>query len=162
MSLLDKEIQAFLEKNIDLIDEGRWKEFYDTAAESTLFHYVGSITDVLLDSGINPLEKSTEIFDNMFVRSKIKRLNISPMIQTLGISAFYDSDIEEVTIPEGVEEIPMECFEECIHLHTITIPGSVTEIAPDAIWERAVIVCPPNSFAEFWGENHGFQVRIKS
>lgn len=162
MSLLDNEIQEFLEKNIDLIDNGRWKEFYDAAAESTLFHYVGSITDVLLDSGINPLENSTEIFDNMFVRSKIKHLNIPAAIQTMGISAFYDSAIEEVTIPDGVQEIPMECFEDCTHLHTITIPRSVKEIAPDAIWDRAVIVCPQNSFAEFWGENHGFQVRTES
>lgn len=162
MDLLGKEIQEFLEKNIDLIDAGRWEEFYDAAAESTLFHHVGNITDVLLDSDINPLEKSTKIFDNMFVRSKIKQLNISPMIQTIGISAFYNSDIEEVTIPEGVEEIPMECFADCIHLHTVTIPSSVTEIAPDAIWDRTVIVCPPNSFAAYWGEKHGFQVRIKS
>lgn len=160
MDLLDKEILEFLEDNIDLIDEGRWKDFYDSAAESTLFHHVGKITDVLLDSGINPLENSTEIFDNMFVRSKIKHLNIPAAIQTIGISAFYDSTIEEVTIPEGVQEIPMECFEECTHLHTITIPSSVTYIAPDAIWEDAVIVCPPGSFAAFWGEKRGFEVRL--
>lgn len=155
------EIQRFIETYIDLIDANKWEEFYDAAADSSLFHYVGKITDVLMASGIDPLATSDRIFDNMFVGSEVRKMRIPPHIQSIGASAFYDSALEEIVIPDGVSEIPMECFEECDALHTISIPESVTEIAWDAIPSQAVVVCPENSYAAYWCARYCINVRIE-
>lgn len=160
MSLMT-EIQHFTETYIDLIDANKWEEFYDAAAKSSLFNNIGKITDVLMASGIDPLATSDRIFDNMFVRSEVRKMRIPPHIKSIGVSAFYDSALVEVEIPEGVSDIPMECFEECLSLQTISIPESVTHIAWSAIPSRAVIVCPKDSYAAHWGRRYHINVRIK-
>ena len=45
---------------------------------------------------------------------------------------FYDSAVSEVTLPEGIGEIPAACFYDCRNLRRIVLPAGVAHVAHDA------------------------------
>lgn len=156
----------WIENHIDDIDSCNWEKFYmelDDADESSewgdLYYSVGCITDILLQAGINPLDTTTIIYPNMFVCSQIEHIDISH-ITMLGRSAFYNSKLNECKIPEGVKDIPMECFESCFRLKWVEIPKSVVRIASDAFpLDNADLILKVHkgSFASKWVKDTVFQ-----
>ena len=48
------------------------------------------------------------------------------------IVLFYDSAVSEVTLPEGIGEIPAACFYDCRNLRRIVLPAGVAHVAHDA------------------------------
>ena len=63
---------------------------------------------------------------------------------TLGKGAFYAcADLKTVTIGEGTETIPAECFRKCAALESVTLPDSVKEINCGGFTEQgAFSECP--------------------
>ena len=76
---------------------------------------------------------------------------------TVGDESFFgDSSIDEVVIPEGTEEIGQKAFAYS-GLKNITIPNSVTSIAPDAFIgiNGMTICCSANSYARRFADENG-------
>ena len=64
---------------------------------------------------------------------KITKLTLPMTLRHIGSYAFYDmSALEEINIPEGVEEIDDFTFWKCRFLKSITIPGTVKRIGRSA------------------------------
>lgn len=105
--------------------------------------------------------------------SNLKRINIPESVTNIGSSAFNGcSSLERIDIPNGVTDIGFSTFFGCKKLIRVTIPSSVTHIAYDAFSERVdeydhqyipiplnnlIIYCPPNSYAEIYAKEYGFQ-----
>ncbi|RIA78143.1 leucine rich repeat (LRR) protein [Anaeroplasma bactoclasticum] len=57
-----------------------------------------------------------------------EKINISSSCKFILNSAFYDSGLKEVTIPEGVKEIGDYAFRQCRALEKVSIPNNVKRI----------------------------------
>lgn len=73
------------------------------------------------------------------------------------------TEIEEITIPDGVTSIGEYAFKDCASLKKITIPDSVTEIGEGALDKnsQAVIVCGEDSAAYRYAQENGIEYEIK-
>ena len=83
-------------------------------------------------------------------------------VTSIGASAFKDSNIKTIVIPDSVTRIGNEAFAGCAGLTSITIPASVTEIAEDAFagCEQLVIKCYPASAAYYYAQAHGIAFEL--
>lgn len=63
---------------------------------------------------------------------KISTVNILYGVKKIGYSAFYDSSLTYVSIPESVTIIDTNSFRQCKSLQNVTIPGSVEKIEINA------------------------------
>lgn len=63
---------------------------------------------------------------------KVEELKLPQSLRKIGDEAFAEMEIDHITIPEGIVEIPSYCFSGCSNLETITIPKSVTKIGEGA------------------------------
>lgn len=106
---VDLRIKGFLNGNIELLNSNNFDELYRK------FQYVAaintSLTEILYQAGINPLEYMTKVPD------------------------FYASGsgiITEITIPGTITAIGSHAFEECINLRNVYISKSVNTIKYDA------------------------------
>jgi len=70
-----------------------------------------------------------EIDNNALRNSGIKKLTISGGVKKLNYSFLYgDTDLEEVTIVDGIEALWGNQFEGCINLKKVTLPPSLTRL----------------------------------
>jgi hypothetical protein len=60
-------------------------------------------------------------------------------VTALAPSSFKRTNLREVTIPNGITEIPDSCFYDCATLTAVTIPNSVTRIGEDAFYHCKAI-----------------------
>jgi len=51
----------------------------------------------------------------------LKTLELPNSLKEIGCSAFYKSGIEELKIPDSVENIGPDCFSKCVNLKTIEL-----------------------------------------
>ena len=88
--------QDFIEKYINDIDANNWKKVYDLANIELDMVSVGYLTEMFLDSGINPLLWMEDIPNN-FLNSttRIKSIHIPDNTYWIGKRAFYDSKLED-------------------------------------------------------------------
>jgi len=81
--------------------------------------------------------KSIQIID---YKGSATTVNIPAKIKNLPVislgSAFHDTNITSVTIPNSVTEIEMGAFQNCSKLVSVTIPNSIT-----GIWDNAFRSC---------------------
>lgn len=156
-------VKRFIEQHIDLIDKKDFEKLYYIIDNETwndpgagwLFHNAGFVTDVLYEIGIDPLEKTDEIFPNFCVSSEMEQFRIPPHIKIIGRSAFYGSELRSIIIPEGVTSINMEAFSQCYDLLDVTVPKSVTSIAADAFDDHdkeLVFKCYKESVADRYAQ----------
>ena len=88
---------------------------------------------------------------------KIGAYDISPNVRTISSTAFSDSDLSSITIPEGVVTIEDYAFYGCNALTSIVIPNSVTHLGEGAFYEctalTSVIVGSgvPSLYYTFYG-----------
>lgn len=113
---------------------------------------------------------------------KITHFEILPTTKTIMKSALYNAKfVEEITIPEGVKEIPSYAFASsgittvnlpnsltsidthaffnCNHLEKIIIPSSVTNINTNAFYQCTtfkIIYGVVGSYAETWATDNGY------
>jgi hypothetical protein len=74
----------------------------------------------------------SQIGNRAFRGNRIEKLLIPPMVKRIGESAFSNNEISELVISEGVETIDNYAFVYNPSLMTVTIPESVTSLAPYA------------------------------
>ncbi len=91
-----------------------------TTIPNTCFSSCYALNLVALPEGI------TTIGDGAFGGcTSITTLALPDSVNKLGVATFSGSGLTTFTIPDGVEEIPEQCFNSCHYLETINIPDSV-------------------------------------
>lgn len=99
---MTQEQKTYIENNVELIDNNNWDKFFKHAPHGT--------GTVLYEAGINFLKD----------------------IRYVPGSAFYESNIQTIDIPNNIRIIGNHAFQDCSSLTSITIPDSVTMIGPYA------------------------------
>lgn len=107
----------------------------------TLGQYVGDKTSVTIPQTVN----------------EVKLIRI-------GDGAFKNSSVQEVIMPDGIEEIGWFAFSGCRALHRIEIPASVISVEYGAFEycsPALVIVCEKGSYIEAYAQSWGIRVEYK-
>ena len=86
------------------------------------------------------------------------------IVTTIGKSAFEDSSLKSITIPNSVTTIGDDAFENCYSLKSITIPDSVTTIGEYAFrsCDSLISITIPNSVTTIGGFAFGNCNSLKS
>ena len=133
--------KVFIEENIEQIENNEFTALYKNASGDHVD--IQDLTNSLYEADIDPLEYMTEIPKKFFYRSakSIDGFKIPNNIQTIIDHAFYQTDIMEINIPEGVTSIESKSFGMCPNLLFVSIPHSMEFI------DRAVFL-GSNALAE--------------
>ena len=122
--------QDFIEKYINDIDANNWKKIYDMANTELDEVSVGYLTEMFLDSGINPLLQMEDIPNN-FLNStkKVKSIHIPDNIYWIGKKAFCGSRLEQLDLSKTiVQSIEPEAFQYCNNLEKIIFSNKLMRI----------------------------------
>lgn len=86
------------------------------------------ITNIVLNEGLETIGNSA------FSESLIETLIIPNSVTSLGESFCYScSKLNKVVIPNGLTTLPLSSFQSCSNLTSLTIPSSITEISTRAL-----------------------------
>ena len=78
----------------------------------------------------------TEIGNNCFKdRFRITEITLPDSLNSIGHSAFSNTSIESIEIPDGITDIPVNAFRECDDLISINLPDSITSVGNYAFME---------------------------
>lgn len=103
-----------------------------TAIEQEAFRRCRTLTAVTIPDGI------TRIGTSAFVGCGITSVFIPASVEKIGFGAFsFCSELNALTISDGVQNIDDEAFRQCGKLTSVNIPSSVTEIGWLAFYECA-------------------------
>jgi len=116
------------------------KAFYECTKlrHVTLPQYLRSIEDEafgLCDKleEIKILDSITHIGKGAFEGTlALQKVVLPSTLTMLPEALLYDSAVSEVTLPEGIGEIPAACFYDCRNLRRIVLPAGVAHVAHDA------------------------------
>lgn len=115
----------YIENHINLIDNEQFELLYTEAGKDAIL--ARDITDILLASGINPLEYMYYI-PNGFARGarrSMKGFFIPDGIEGIEGFAFGATDISAITVPDGCKQICRGAFSRCPELESIWLPASL-------------------------------------
>lgn len=117
--------KVFIEQYINLITENKFEDLYRIALKDHVA--IEDLTNSLLQADINPLDHMTYIPQEFFYKStkSIDGFIIPHNIVDIRERAFYETDLTEITIPEGVQSIYTFAFARCKNLVFVTIPHSI-------------------------------------
>lgn len=126
--------KVFIEQYINLITENKFEDLYRIALREHVV--IEDLTNSLLKADIYPLEHMSYIPQEFFYKStkSIDGFIIPNNIVDIRERAFYETDLTEITIPEGVQSIYTFAFARCKNLLFVTIPHSIEFI------DRAVFI----------------------
>lgn len=135
------EVKEFIEQNIDLIEQKMWDKVYDNADFTLDSENTGNLTTILLDSGLDPIfEQGLSYIPKYYLSDqKITTFEIPSNITALKEGCFSYSTIQEITIPEAVQEIDDYVFCDCASLKEVTIFSYTAFIS-----KTAFAYCPKN------------------
>lgn len=126
------EIKEFIEKHIDLIEDGRFEELYKLQSKwytVELARLVGIFTETLLSADIDPAKYMKKIPPFYLTGTKIASYIIPQNITAIDWSAFIDcNEFTSITIPDSVTSIGDYAFGYCEGLTGVTIGNSVKSI----------------------------------
>lgn len=129
---MNTKIKEFIEKNINLIEQGRFEELYDLAITGIVGRnlLVGKFTEALLGADIDPVEYMGKIPPFYLNGAEgIKYYTIPDGAISIGDYAFcYCPKLKSVMIGDSVTSIGKYAFSNCHNLPSITIPESVITI----------------------------------
>lgn len=107
----------------------------------------------------------TTIGKSAFEDSSLKSITIPNSVTTIGELAFGNcNSLKSITIPDSVISIGAYAFYDCDSLTSITIPDSVISIGVDAFddCESITIQCNPGSYAEKYCKDNNLKCFIIS
>ena len=146
--------EELIEKNIDLIDNNQWEDFYINECEGLNGSIIRRLHHMFYEAGIDPITEGNmqfiprcyfsnnikidsyiipntvlKIKELAFCRAKIKKIKFTENSEcyVIGQSAFEYSDLEEITLPKSLEYIEFGAFSHCEKLKKITYLGTTQE-----------------------------------
>ena len=120
-------LQVFIEDNIQMIEQRDWKGVYRRLADIDVY-LIPHFTKMLLDLKEDPLEGMDYIPENFLRQMSITSFDIPSGIKTIGAAAFFHCDLKQIIIPEGVESIQGDAFENNKNLEYVKLPKSIQRI----------------------------------
>lgn len=124
---MKEEIKHFIERNIDLIDSGKFKTVYKELRRLSVM-YTGEFTKILLDAGIDPAKYMNGLPESYLAGVKYTSYEIPENITFIGGSAFAYTQLKSVVIPKRVEHLNPHVFENCGNLEKVVLPDSLITI----------------------------------
>lgn len=129
--IMDEELKAFIEENIELIDSKQFKKLYDNFHKSKIASWMlGEFTQGLWDADIHP-----ELYMNelplWFTHTNfdLKKFTVPSNIIKIGDNAFGNcQNLEELIISEGVKDLGDNLCNSCENLRTLSLPKSLEKI----------------------------------
>jgi hypothetical protein len=117
--------KVFIEQYINLITENKFEDLYRIALRESVV--IEDLTNSLLKADIYPLEHMSYVPQEFFYKStkSIDGFIIPHNIVDIRERSFYETDLTEITIPEGVQSIYTLAFARCKNLLFVTIPHSI-------------------------------------
>ena len=117
--------KVFIEQYINLITENKFEDLYRIALREYIV--IEDLTNSLFQADIDPLEYMSYIPQNFFCKStkSIEGFIIPNNIVDIRERAFYETDLTEIVIPEGVQSIYTYAFARCKNLLFVTLPHSI-------------------------------------
>lgn len=115
-----------------------WKEYMDDITKVIIADGCTDINNKDVDfSAMKNIEsvvlpESLKTLPIMHNCNKLTYMNIPSGIKRIEDEQFYRTNIERVTLPEGLEFIGKRAFSECTNLKEVNIPSSVTRIDEEA------------------------------
>ena len=125
-----EELRKLFEKNMDLINDNRWLEVYDSMPIKWTYGYQGTFTEMLYDAKIDPLDYLTIIPEYyMSGECNIKSFKIPNHITDIGEGAFsHARQLEECFIPDSVYNIGSHSFDQCYNLKRLFLGANIKSI----------------------------------
>lgn len=119
--------KEYIEQNIELIEVGRWEEFFDKAPYDT-----AGLGSVLYEAEIDFLSHMKEIPSFAFYQDdKLQSFIIPDNIQVVNHVSFWGCEnLINLTIPNSVKKFVYESFKDCKSLTHVVLPDSILEIGP--------------------------------
>ena len=110
-----------------LIDEGNWEKVYSLiTTRSHTMADIGTLTELLLRSGINPLDGMNVIPDYFLYGSEIESFTIPNKITLISDGAFENCKaLKSISIPNSVQKMGSRVFQGCIDLERVSISNSL-------------------------------------
>jgi hypothetical protein len=132
-------VNEFIEKYIDLIDQGNWLDFYhlvNNNVKMSVTQSQGQVTETLFKAGIFPHNEYNIIppaYLQLYTPSTGFEFVCPSHITTIDDYAFAMSSITSIKLNEGLKYIRYAAFLKCLDLrYPITLPKSLEFIANDA------------------------------
>lgn len=107
------ELKKFIEENIDLISDNEFNAVYNKIKSRT---FIRLFTEAMLEAEINPLNYMKEV---------------PPYY-------LYESNIQMIDIPTGVEEINKYAFSRCSQLKSVHLPEGLNFIGEGAFYNSSL------------------------
>lgn len=128
------------------VDE--WNSIKDIVFNSDINLYLNNE----LLTAINLTDKTSVISKNFRKIKNITKITIPNTVNEIPIEAFREkTELVSITIPDSVTSIGMNAFRECNNLTEVFLPGSITNIGSSAfcdISKNAVIYCETQEIAD--------------
>ena len=121
---------------------------------------VSSDYGVTLESGCVVIERMVQDMTAGFAFRRYAQFDteavLPGMLAVIGEEAFAGSGVQAFVVGEGCTAIESRAFADCANLVMITLPRSVTSIAPDAFDGSGdlVIAAPAGSYAQQYAAEH--------
>lgn len=131
--MLDNDVQNFLEKYIDKIDNNDWDWIYSQGlnqleTETGNPYIRGYFSKTLEESGINILDQLDYIPNSYMIGASITHYVIPNHIKTIRYYAFIDcAYLKSITLPKSIAHIQEDVFNGCSALEDIIYEGNILD-----------------------------------
>lgn len=122
--------KEFIKDNKNDLEKNNLKSFYNKLSKN--YHSLGNISAFFLEMGIDIWKYIDTVVDRMFEKSDIEHISIPEGITKIGASAFKGCDkLTDVELPSTLKKISKWAFA-YTNLKQLYLPESVTSIDGDA------------------------------
>lgn len=132
---MNQTVEEFISARIDLIDVNEWNEIYTDTEQFLLGRDIGAFTDYMYAAGIDPLDYLEDVPDHFLFYGSLINPHIPSHIKAIGHSAFGNSSVESVVIPNECERIFSYAFVKCENLKSIHLGDKVKSIGANCFFD---------------------------
>ena len=163
-SQIPSEIKEFIEKYVDLIENGDFTALYNQVEDSPVLP--SDLTQALLDAEVDPLQYfKQEVPKSYAFMNSIEEAKIPEGITAIGTKAFYGcKKLFSVSLPSTLESIRSEAFAKCSTLESINFPDKIYYIGTNAFefCDRLKSIILPENLTEILTGTFGFCSSLES
>ena len=126
-----EQVSKWLRANSDLIKPKQFDHLYaNCIGRFQKYAALGALSDILIACDINPLLHVDKVVQGMFYDSDIQEITIPDNIKSIGINAFASGEkLEMVAIHDGISHIDNSAFMMCPRLKYVDLPDNLVSIS---------------------------------